>query len=432
MTWKTRYKAKITTAEDAVKVVKSGDTVYVHSNCAVPEHLIDALVARAPELENVTMAHILTFGKAAYTKPEMEGHFRTLSLFSGANTRQAIKEGRGDFVPIFLHEVSGLFWSGQIKVNVALIQVSPPDRHGFCSFGVSLDHTRAVTKTADIVIAQVNSRMPRVHGDNFIHIDELDFIVEADAEIHEMPKAVATEEFSKIGQYISELIDDGATMQTGIGGIPDAVLNHLHDKKNLGIHTEMFSDGVIELVEKGIINNSQKTIHRGKMTAGFVLGTRRLFDFIDDNPLVEFHVQEYINDPRVIAQNPKMVSINSAIEVDITGQICSDSIGTMNYSGIGGQVDFFRGAKMSPGGKAILALTSTAKCGEISRIVPFLKQGASVTTTRADVHYIVTEYGVAYVHGKSFRERARALINIAHPKFREKLEKAAWERNLRI
>ncbi len=432
MTWEKRYEAKLTTAKDAVKAVKSGDYVYVHSNCAVPELLVDALTDRAPELENVTIVHILTFGKAAYTKPEMEGHFRTLSLFSGANTRHAINEGRGDFVPVFLHEVSGLFWSGQIKLNVALMQVSPPDRHGYCSFGVSLDHSRAATQTADIVIAHVNPRMPRVYGNNFIHVDELDFIVVAETDVLELPKPVITEEFSKIGKYISEMIEDGSTMQTGIGGIPDAVLNHLHDKKDLGIHTEMFSDGVIELVEKGIINNSKKNIHRGKMTAGFVLGTRRLFDFIDDNPLVEFHVQEYINDPRVISQNPKMISINSAIEVDIAGQICSDSIGTMNYSGIGGQVDFFRGAKMSPGGKAILALTSTARCGEISRIVPFLKQGASITTTRADVHYIVTEYGVAYVHGKSLRERARALINIAHPTFREELEKAAWERNLRV
>ncbi|MDD3806887.1 MAG: acetyl-CoA hydrolase/transferase C-terminal domain-containing protein [Candidatus Marinimicrobia bacterium] len=432
MTWKTRYDAKVTPVEEAVKAVKSGDTVYVHSNCAVPEYLIDALVSRASELKDVTMVHILTLGKAAYTKPEMEGHFRTLSLFSGSNVRQAIQEGRGDFVPIFLHEVSDLFWSGHIKINVALIQVSPPDDHGYCSFGVSLDHTRAATETADIIIAQVNPKMPRVHGNTFIHVDDLDFIVEAETEIFEFPKPAGSEEFSKIGQYIADLIEDGATMQTGIGGIPDAVLNHLYDKKNLGIHSEMFSDGVIELVKNGVINNSQKKLHRGKITAGFVLGSRRLFDFIDDNPLVEFHNQEYINNPWVIAQNPKMVAINSALEVDITGQICADSIGIMNFSGIGGQVDFFRGAKMSPGGKAILALTSTAKCGTISRIVPFLKKGASVTTTRADVHYIVTEYGVAYVHGKSLRERAKALINIAHPTFREDLEKAAWEWNLKV
>jgi 4-hydroxybutyrate CoA-transferase len=430
--WADRYKQKLCTVEAAIRNIKSGDSVYIHPGNAVPEILINELVAQAPRLENVDIVQILTFGDAAYAKPGMEKHFHVQSLFSGANTRKAVNEGRADFVPIFLGEIPALFYNKEIPIDVALIQISPPDEHGFCSYGVGVDVTMAACKMAKTIIAHVNPHMPRVLGDCFIHFSKLTHVVEAEMELFEMPKAPMNDVFMKIGKYVADLIEDGSTLQMGIGGIPDAVLNFLHDKRDLGIHTEMFSDGVVRLFEEGIINNEKKTLHAGKMVAGFVLGTKYLFNFINNNAVVEFHPQEYVNDPFIIAKNEKMVSINSALEVDLTGQVCADSIGTANYSGIGGQVDFFRGAARSKGGKPILTIPSTAKNDTISRIVPILKPGASVTTSRGDVHYIATEYGVAYLHGKSLRDRARALINIAHPKFREELTRAAWERGLKI
>ncbi len=428
--WAKKYQSRIVTVDEAVSHIQSGDTVYIHPGSATPDILIEGMVARAPRLEDVKVVQILSFGNAPYAAPGMENHFRVLSLFTGPNVRQAVNDGRAEFVPVFLSEIPTLFYNREIEIDVALIQVTPPDEHGFCSFGVGVDVTMAACRSAKTIIAHVNPRMPRVHGDNFIHFSKLHYIVEEERPLQELPRAELSDTYMNIGRNVAELIEDESTLQMGIGGIPDAVLTFLKDKRDLGIHTEMFSDGVVELFEEGIITNEKKTLHPGKMVAGFVLGSSYLFDFIHNNPVVEFHPQEYINDPFIIAQNRKMVAINSALEVDITGQICADSIGTRNYSGIGGQVDFFRGAARSEGGKPILALPSTAGKGELSRIVPMLKPGASVTTSRGDVHYVVTEFGVAYLHGKSLRERARRLIAIADPRFRDGLEQAARERNL--
>jgi len=430
--WIKRYREKILSLQDAVKHIHSGHTVYIHPGSATPVDLIRAMVDRAPELEDVRVVQILSFGDAPYAAPGMEKHFRVLSLFTGPNVRKAVNEGRADFIPVFLGDVPELFYSGEIPIDVALIQVSPPDEHGFCSFGVGVDVTMAACRSAKTIIAQVNPAMPRVHGDNFIHFSKLHHVVEQEMPLLELQPAQLTDTFMRIGKNVASLIEDESTLQMGIGGIPDAVLHFLKDKKDLGIHTEMFSDGVVSLFEEGVITNEKKSLHPGKMVAGFVLGSRYLFDFIDNNPVVEFHPQEYINDPFIIAKNNKMVSINSALEVDITGQVCADSIGVMNYSGIGGQVDFFRGAARSKGGKPILAIPATAKKGTLSRIVPLLKPGASVTTSRGDVHYVVTEFGIAYLHGKSLSQRARALIDIADPKFRDELEKAAFDRKLMI
>ncbi|MCC6550384.1 MAG: acetyl-CoA hydrolase/transferase family protein [Ignavibacteriaceae bacterium] len=421
------YKSKLVNAEEAMSVIKTGDKVVVHSNCAVPMRLIDALVLRKNELFNVEMIHVLSVGKLPYLSRDMEGHFRHKSYFMGADVRKAVAEGDADFAPIFLFEYPLLFSRGIIKPDVALIHVSPPDEHGFCSYGVEVGITKTSAEKSSIVIAQVNPNMPRTLGDSFIHISKINYIVECDDPVAELPQGerdLTPEQehiYSKIGEYIANLIEDGSTLQMGIGVIPDSVLQFLTNKKDIGIHSEMFSDGIIELVEKGILNNSRKKIHPGKIIAGFVLGTRRLYDFIDNNPLIEFHRQEYVNDPFVIAQNTKMVAINSAIEVDITGQVCSDSIGTRLFSGFGGQVDFIRGAARSEGGKPIIALPSSTKDGKISRIVPQLKPGAGVVTSRADVHHVVTEYGEVDLFGKSIRERVKALISIAHPQFRDEL-----------
>jgi acetyl-CoA hydrolase len=427
------YKQKIVTADEAVKAIKSGDKVLAHSNCAFPNVLIEALVKRKDELNDVQIIHALAVGDDSYLKPGYEKHFRHNAFFMGANSRKAFNEGRADFIPIFLYETPLLFANGYINLDVALIHVSPPDEHGFCSFGVEVGLTKTGAEKAKIIIAQVNKRMPRTLGDSFIHISKINFIVEVDEEISELPqgeKELCPESIEinkKIAKNISDLIEDGSTLQMGIGSIPDFVLKYLSDRKALGIHSEMFSDGTIELVDKGVITNEMKTLHNGKIVAGFVLGTKKLYDFIDNNPMIEFHRQEYVNDPFVIAQNYKMVAINSAIEVDITGQVCSDSIGPRLYSGFGGQVDFIRGAARSQGGKPIIALPSTTKDFKISRIAPFLKPGAGVVTTRADVHYIITEYGTAQLFGKSIRERVKALIEIAHPNFREQLYKYAFE-----
>ena len=427
------YNQKIVTAEEAVKVIKPGDKILAHSNCAFPSVLINALVKRKDELSGIQIMHALAVGDISYMNPGLENNFRHNAFFIGTNSRKAVNEGRADFTPIFLYETPLLFAKGFIKLDVALIHVSPPDEHGFCSFGVEVGLTKTGAEKAKVVIAQVNKNMPRTLGDSFIHIGKIDYIVETDEEIAELPQGSreqspeATEINKKIARNIAELIEDGATLQMGIGAIPDFVLQYLSDRKALGIHSEMFSDGTIDLVEKGVITNEMKTLHQGKIVAGFVLGTKKLYDFIDNNPMIEFHRQEYVNDPFIIAKNYKMVAINSAIEIDITGQVCSDSIGPRLYSGFGGQLDFIRGAARSEGGKPIIALPSTTKNFKISRIVPHLKTGAGVVTSRGDVHYVVTEFGVVQLFGKTVRERVKALIEIAHPDFREDLYKYARE-----
>jgi len=363
-----------------------------------------------------------------YVKPEMFGHFRHIAFFAGANVRQAINAGRADFIPIFLSEIEAQISVGAIPIQVALIHVSPPDEHGFCSFGVGVDISKTAAEHAQTVMAQINPKMPRTLGDSFIHVNKIDHIVEVEDDILEHAQGQISEIANRIGRNIADLIEDGSTLQLGIGEIPDAVLYYLKDKRDLGIHTEMVSDGVVELIEKGVINNEKKTLHPGKVIVGFVLGTRRLYDFIDNNPIFEFHPNQYTNDPFIVSRNDKQVAINSALEVDLTGQVCADSMGYNFYSGIGGQVDFIRGAARSKGGKPIIALPSTAKNDTISRIVPHLKEGAGVVTSRGDVHYVVTEYGVAYLHGKTVRARCQALISIAHPKFREELSHFAGER----
>ncbi len=431
--WLEKYNAKLCSSDEAMKVVKSGDKIVVQPGCAAPMELIRALVRKKDELIGVEIYHILIVGDLPYTKPGMEKHFKHKAFFIGQNTRQAVNEGRAEFIPIFLSEMTLLFKRGILKPDVALINVSPPDEHGFCSYGIDVGNIKTPAEKAKIVIAQVNKEMPRGLGNSFIHVNKIDYIVEHDEPLMELPQVdphtspEIINVYDKIGQYVAEMIEDGSTLQMGIGAIPDSVMKYLRDKKDLGVHTEMFSDGIVELVQEGVINGEQKTLHPGKIIAGFVLGTKKSYEFIDNNPIIEFHPQEYVNDPFIIAQNRKMVAINSAIEIDLTGQVCADSIGTKFYSGIGGQVDFIRGAAHSEGGKPIIALPSTTKDFSISRIVPTLKKGAGVVTTRGDVHYVVTEYGVAQLFGKSIQERAKALINIAHPKFRDELTKFAKE-----
>ncbi len=433
MRWLEKYKSKIRTAEEAVRLIKSGQRVYVHPGCAMPEILVDKMCERYTELENVEVVHILTVGSSRYVEPEYEGHFRHNALFIGKNVRQAVQEGRADFTPIFLSEIPRLFHRGKLPLDVALIHVSPPDEHGFCSFGVGVECTKPATEVAKTIIAQVNPNMPRTLGDCFIHVDKFTACIEADTPIKELPQVeldISLQEanvFKKIGEYIANLIEDESTLQLGIGAIPDAVLSFLHGKKNLGLHTEMFSDGVVQLVEEGVITNEKKTLHPGKIISSFVLGTKTLFNFLDDNPRIEFHPSHYVNDPFMIAKNNKMIAINSALQVDLTGQVCADSIGTKFFSGYGGQLDFIRGASRSEGGKPIIALPSTAKNDTISRIATQLANGAGVTTSRGDIHYVVTEYGVADLYGRCVRERVKALIGIAHPNFREELEEYAMK-----
>ncbi len=427
MSWKETYRKKICTPQEAVRAVRSGDRIFLTGNCSVPTKILDALVERAQELEGVEICQALTVGSAEYVSPEMEGHLRVNTMFISHNTRKAVQEGRADFTPVLLSEFPLLFKNKILPVDVAFVHLSPPDQHGYCSFGVEVGLSKSPAESADIIIAEVNEQMPRTLGDSFIHVSAIDAIVPVDYPLAELPMGggKATETVQKIAGYIADLIPDGATMQMGIGAIPDAVLNHLFDKKDLGIHTELFSDGVIDLVEAGVLTNTRKTIHPGKIVAGFILGTKRLYQWVHNNPLIEFLRTEYVNDPFVIAQNERMVAINSAIEVDLTGQICADSIGTKLYSGVGGQLDFIYGASRSRGGIPIIALPSKAK--EISRIVPTLKKGAGVITTRSHVHYVVTEYGVAELYGKTIQQRAKELIHIAHPEFREQLTKDAKE-----
>jgi acyl-CoA hydrolase len=427
--WQGPFADKITTAEHAVEVVRPGQRVFVGSGAGEPQTLVEALSARE-DITDTEIVHILTLGVATYAKSQFGSRFRHNAYFIGPNVREAVNEGRADYTPIFLSEIPRLFRSGRVVIDVAMIEVSPPDRQGNFSYGVSTDIVKSATESARFVIAEVNSQMPRSLGDCFVHADQIDLMVPSDRPILEAIQGEPDELSRRIARHIANLVVDGATLQLGIGTIPDAVLYYLTDFKDLGVHTEMFSDGIIPLVEKGIINNSKKTLHRGKMVASFVMGSRKLYEFIDNNPSIEFHPTEYTNDPFVVAQNDKMISINAAIEVDLTGQVCADSLGTMFYSGIGGQVDFTRGAARSKGGRPIIALPSTVEDGTVSRIVPTLKPGAGVVTSRGDVHYVVTEYGSAYLHGKSVRERATALIGIAHPKFRPWLMADAKARHL--
>jgi 4-hydroxybutyrate CoA-transferase len=429
--WAEAYRRRVTTAEEAVRAVRSGDHVWVHAGCNNPEELVHAMVARAPQLRDVEVTHLMTFGGAAYADPRHAASFRHRSLFTGANVREAVNDGRADFVPVHLSEIPALLRARDLPVDVALIHVSPPDEHGFCSYGVGVECTKAAAECARTVIALVNRRMPRSLGDSFIHASRLTHVVEADRPLLELPGAGRVGPVARaIGGHVASLVENGATLQMGIGEIPDAVLLFLGEKRDLGIHTEMFSDGVVELFEKGVVTGEAKTLHRGKIVASFVLGSRRTFDFLDNNPFVEFHPTDYVNDPFVIAQNEGMVAINSALAVDLTGQVCADSIGCSIYSGVGGQLDFIRGSARARGGKPIIALPSTAKDGRVTRIVDVLSPGSGVVTTRADVHYVVTEHGVASLHGRSLRERAAALIEIAHPDFRPALREAARTRKL--
>ncbi|MFH2103167.1 MAG: acetyl-CoA hydrolase/transferase C-terminal domain-containing protein [Chloroflexota bacterium] len=433
MDWNAIYKSRVTTAEEAVRAaVKSGNRIFMTGNVSVPKQVLAALVDYAPNLENVEICQALTVGPADYVKPEMEGHLRVNTFFVSANIRKAVQEARADFTPVLLSEFPLLFKKGILPVDVAFIHVSLPDEHGFCSLGVEVGLTKSPAESAKIIIAEVNDQMPRTLGDSFIHVSRLHHIVPANYPISELPMGDegANEVSEKIAGYIAELIPDGATMQMGIGAIPDAVLKFIYNKKDLGIHSEMFSDGVIGLVNAGVITNAQKTLHPGKIIVGFILGTKQLYDWVDDNPIIEFHRSEYVNDPFVIAQNEKMVAINSAIEVDLTGQVCADSIGPKFFSGVGGQLDFIYGASRSKGGVPIIALGSTATMKDgsvISKITPLLKHGAGVVTSRNHIHYIVTEYGVADLYGQSIRKRVQALVNIAHPDFRADLLKQARE-----
>jgi 4-hydroxybutyrate CoA-transferase len=415
------------TAQDAVSVIKSGDRVFVHSVAAAPQRLIDAMTARAPELRDVEIVHLHTEATAPYAAAEVADSFFVNALFIGGNVRKAVNEGRADYVPNFLSEVPAMFRKGILPIDVALIQVSPPDRHGYCSLGLSVDVTRAAVEVARHVVAQVNPQMPRTHGDSFIHVSQIDAAVQVDDPLPEVHLPPIGEQERAIGHHVADLVEDGATLQMGIGAIPDAVLAQLTGHQRLGIHTEMFSDGVIQLVEKGVVTNEEKKVHPGKIVAGFIMGSRRLYDFIDDNPVVTMLDIAYVNDTAVIRRNPKVTAINSCIEVDLTGQICADSIGTRMYSGVGGQMDFVRGASLSEGGKPIFAMPAVTSKGE-TRIVPTLKVGAGVVTTRAHVHYVVTEFGVANLYGKNMHQRAKAMIDIAHPDHREALSAAALER----
>lgn len=430
MSWFDDYKKKKCSLEEAVSVVKSKERVYVSGNAASPFILLEALAHRKDELHDVEITHVLLFGDDPLSKPEMVGHFRHNSLFVGPADRTAVNDGRADYIPVFLYEIPDLFYSGLLPLDVAFLHVSPPDEHGFMSFGVECLASKAAADTARIVVAQVNERMPRTLGDSFIHISRVHRLVEVSAELPELPPIPLNDVEIKIGKNIAALVEDGSTLQLGIGGIPNAALKAMYDKRDLGIHTEMVSDGIIDAIEAGVITGAKKTLHTNKVIATFYLGTGKLYDNIDNNPIFETHPTNYTNHPFVVRQNEKMVAINSAIEVDLTGQVCSDSIGTKIYSGFGGQVDFIRGAAQSKGGKPIIALPSSTKNDTVTKIVPTLQVGAGVVTTRADVHYIVTEYGVAYLHGKNLRQRAEALIKIAHPGFQSMLEVEAKKRKL--
>jgi len=430
MDWKSIYKSRITTAREAVETIKSGHRVFLSGNCSVPLKLLSALVEYAPNLKDVEICHSLVVAGSEYVTPEMEGHLRVNSLFISQNVRAAIQEGRGDFTPILLSEFPLLFSRGILPLDVAMVHLSPPDSHGYCTFGVEPGLTRNAALSAKFIIAEINPRMPRTLGNTYIHVNKIHRIVLVD---YPLPELNMTEEGSpeiteKIAQHITEKIPDGATLQAGIGSIPEAVFKYLKDKKDLGVHAELICDAIIDLVESGVITGARKTLHPGKIVGGFLLGTKRLYDWSDDNLLIELLPTEYVNNPYVIGQNYRMVAINSALELDLTGQICSDSIGPKLYSGVGGQLDFIYGSSLSEGGMPIIALPSTSYLRDgttISKIVPMLKQGAGVVTTRNHVHYVATEYGMVDLYGKTIRQRAQALISIAHPDFRKDLERQA-------
>jgi acetyl-CoA hydrolase len=432
--WQDACRSRISTADEAVKAIKSGDRVFLTGNASVPLPLLDALVKRAPQLQDVEICHPLTICPADYVAPEMEGHLRINSMFISANVRKAVNQGRADFTPVMLSEFPLLFKNGHLPVDVALVHVSPPDANGFCSMGAESGLTISAAEASKLVIAMINEQMPRTLGDTAIHIDKMDYIVPSDTPLFEMPMGddADQDEVKRIAAHISELIPDGATMQLGIGALPNAVLKFLYEKKDLGIHSELISDGVIDLVEAGVVNGARKSLHPGKIICGFLLGTKRLYEWVNNNPLVELHRTEYVNDPFVVAQNDRLVAINSAIEVDLTGQVCADSIGPKMHSAVGGQLDFIYGASRSKGGVPIIALpsTSTLRDGSVvSKIVPMLKLGAGVVTSRNHVHYVVTEFGAAELYGKTVRQRTQALINIAHPQFRDEISAQAKELN---
>jgi 4-hydroxybutyrate CoA-transferase len=429
MSWLDILRERTVTPEVAVQAIQSGNRVFLTGNASVPQKIMSAFVTHARSLRDVEIVQVLTIGKSDYVAPEMAGHIRVNTMFISDDVRLAVNEGRADFTPCFLSEIPLLFKNRNLPLDVALIHVTPPDEHGFCSFGVEVGVTKAAAQAAKIVIAEVNPHMPRTLGDAFIHISKINHVVPVDYQLPDTAMGDPSPLAQQIAKNIAGLIPDGATLQMGIGGIPDAVLRQLTNHKHLGVHSELFSDGVIDLVERGIVDGEMKTLHPGKMVAGFLIGTRRLYSFVNDNPVVELHPTEYVNDPFIIAQNSKMVAINSAIEVDLTGQVCSDSIGTRFYSGVGGQVDFIYGASRSQGGVPIIALPSTATVkGQLtSKIVPTIRLGGGVITTRNHVRFVVTEHGVAELYAKNVRQRARALINIAAPEFREELEKKAHE-----
>ena len=430
MNWLDDYKSKLMSAADAVQMIRSGDRVYYGGNAAIPQALVRALAERRDELENVQLNHVLLIGEDPLSTPEMEGHFRHNSLFVGPADRKAVNEGRADYVPIFLYMIPRLFTDRIVPLDISMVMVSPPDEHGFMSLGVETLATRAACQSSRLVIAQINDRMPRVLGDSFLHVNRVQAITEHSEPLPTLEVKPATEVETTIGRQIAELIEPGMTIQMGIGGIPDAVFAALDGPLELGIHTEMISDGAMRAIERGLVTGTRKTLHPGKVIITFALGSEELYEFLDNNPLIEAHPVEYVNDPFIISQNENLAAINSAIEVDLTGQVCSDSIGQVIYSGFGGQVDFIRGAARSSGGKPIIAIPATARGGTTSRIVSCLKPGAGVVTSRADVHYVVTEFGMVNIFGKNLVERAEALISIAHPDFQQELLEAARERKL--
>lgn len=426
--WQYELKSKtLSAAEAAMKLPPTGRVVLGHA-AATPVAVVQAMVENFSRFKDLEIVHMLSLGGGEYLKDQYKGHFKHNALFVGGNSRKAVQSALADYTPCFFSEVPRLFKEGHLPVDAAVIQLSPPDENGFCSFGLSNDYTKTAAEQATVVIAEINDRMPRVHGDNFIHVDQLDWVVETSNELFEIPAPKITDLERAIGENCASLVQDGATLQLGIGAIPDAVLLFLKDKKDLGIHTEMFSDGVLELVKSGVITNKKKSLNPGKMVSTFLMGSRALYDFVDDNPNVELFPVDYVNHPAVIMQNDNLVSINSCIQVDLMGQVASESIGLNQFSGVGGQVDYVRGASMAKNGKSIIAMPSTAAGGKTSRIVEFLDEGSSVTTSRNDVHYIVTEYGIANLKGKTLKQRAEALINIAHPDFRGSLREAYEER----
>jgi len=427
--WKEKYKDKIGSAVAAMNLIKSGDSVFIGTGCAQPQHLVNALVEQSTRIFDVHIIHLLTIGTAPYADEKFREKFKMNTFFIADNVRHALAKGIADYTPIFLSEIPYEFESGRIPIGVALISVTPPDVNGLCSFGVSVDIVKSAAANAKYVIAQVNSRMPRTFGDSFIHVNAIDMLVPYDEDIITIPIPEPDETLRRIGQNIARLVEDGSTIECGIGRIPQALAESLKDKKDLGVHTEMFSDWIIDLIECGAITCAKKSINRGKIVASFCMGSKRLYDYINNNPFFEFYPTEYVNDTNIISQHEKMVGINVGLEIDLTGQVCSDSLGYKFYSGIGGQVDFIRGSARSRGGKPVIAMPSTAKDGQVSRIVPHLTEGAGVVTTRGDVHYVVTEYGIAHLHGKSIRERVLDLINIAHPKFKKQLLQAAKAQN---